>query len=121
MHILLLLVVVWFVWSVIAALIRQNRRSNMVLTIQHNKRELDVLIESLTVSLGEAADRYDRIDILTARMPRYFSLVTGQPVQHFEQWVEKNPQKIEMIEKTMHDDRNYLRDAMAEMDKFFAR
>ena len=32
MHILLILFVVWFIWSFIAALIRQNRESNMMLT-----------------------------------------------------------------------------------------
>src|SRR5258708_36239666 len=73
MHILLILLVVWFIWSVIGTLVKQNRRSNMMLTILHNKKELDNLIESLTVSLGEAADRYDRIDILTAEIQHYFS------------------------------------------------
>src|SRR5438309_9913399 len=119
MHILLILLVVWFIWSLIAALIRQNRKSNMVLTILHNKKELDSFVEALTVSLGEASDRYDQIDILTARLPRYISLVTGKPVQDCDKWVEKNPKKIEMIERTMYNDPNYLRNAMAEIDKLF--
>jgi hypothetical protein len=87
MHILLILLVVWFVSSVLAKLIKQNRQSNIMLTILHNKKELDGFVEHLTVSLGEAADRYDRIHILTARLPRYLSLVTGKPLQQCEKWV----------------------------------
>jgi hypothetical protein len=92
-----------------------------MLTILHNKKELDSFVEMLTVSLGEASDRYDRIDILTARLPRYLSLATGKPVHRCEKWVEKNPKKIEMLEKIMDNDPHYLKDAMSEIDKFFPR
>jgi hypothetical protein len=119
MHIIIILLIVWFIWSLIAALIRRNRKSMMMLTILHNKKEIDTFVEDLTVSLGQAADRYDRIDILTHRLPRYFSLVTGKPVQHFEKWVERNPKKIEVIERTMYNDPDYLRNLMNEIDKVF--
>lgn len=100
-------------------MIKQNRQANIVLTILHNKKELNNFIEALTVSLAQAADRYDRIDILTAELPRYFSLVTGKPLQQFERWVEQRPKKVEEIERTMYNDPAYLRNAMAEIDKFF--
>ena len=119
MHIILILLVVWFVWSFIAALIRENRRSNMLLTILHNKKQLDSFAESLTVSLGEAVDRYDRIDILRFELPDYFSLVTGKPVQYFAKWVEKNPKEIDRIERIMYDNPYYLRDVMENIDKLF--
>jgi hypothetical protein len=121
MHIILILLVIWFIWSIIGKLIRQNRQSNTMLTILHNKNELNSFVDTLTVSLGEAADRYDRIDILTARLPRYLSLVTGKPLQQCEKWVEKNPKNVEMLERTMYSDPNYLRKAMAEIDKLFSR
>jgi hypothetical protein len=119
--ILVVVVIVWFLWSFIAALIRQSRKANTMLTILHNKKELDSFVESLTVSLGEAADRYDRIDILAARLPRYLSLATGKPVQQWEKWVKRNPKKIERFERTLDNDPHYLRDVMSEIDKLFAR
>jgi hypothetical protein len=119
--ILVVVVIVWFLWSFIAALIRQSRKANTMLTILHNKKELDSFVESLTVSLGEAADRYDRIDILTARLPRYLSLVTGQPVQRWEKWVKRNPKKIERFERTLDNDPDYLGNVMSDIDKFFPR
>jgi hypothetical protein len=91
----------------------------MMLTILHNKKNLNSFVESLTVRLLEAADRYDRIDILTSELPDYLSLITGKPAQSFTRWVEKNPKKIEKIETIMHDDPNYLRDVMENLDKFF--
>jgi hypothetical protein len=119
MHIILILIVVWFMWSFIAALIRDNRRSNMMLTILHNRKSLDSVVEALTVRLLEAADRYDRIRILRSELPDYFSLVTGKPTQYFAKWVEKNPKKIEKIERLMHDDPYYLRDVLESTDKLF--
>jgi hypothetical protein len=121
MYIIITLIAVWFIWSFIAALIRQSRKANTMLTILHNKKELDSFVESLTVSLGEAADRYDRIDILAAGLPRYLSLVTGKPVQRWEKWVKRNPKKIERFERIMDNDPHYLRDAMSDIDKFFPR
>jgi hypothetical protein len=91
----------------------------MMLTILHNKKSLNGFVEALTVRLGEAADRYDRIDILTSELPDYLSLITGKPAQSFTKWVERHPKKIEIIERIMHDDPNYLRDAMENLDKAF--
>jgi hypothetical protein len=119
MHIILILLVVWFVWSFIAALIRENRRSNMLLTILHNKKQLDSFAESLTVSLGEAVDRYDRIDILNSRIPEYCSLCTGKPVQYYEKLVERNPKKIEKIERAFYNDPRGLINTLSEIDKLF--
>src|SRR6516165_837794 len=103
MHIILILLVIYFIWSVFAALIRNNRKANMMLTVLHNKKSLNAFVEALTVNLGQAADRYDRIDILRSELPDYFSLVIGKPVQYFAKWVEKNPKEIDRIERIMYD------------------
>jgi hypothetical protein len=92
----------------------------MMLTSLRNKKQIDTVVEDLTVSLGQAIDRYDRIALLAARLPRYFSLLTDKPVEYFEKWVERNPKKIEIIERTMHNDPYYLRNAWVEMDKLFS-
>jgi hypothetical protein len=117
MHIILILLFIWFVWGMFRALIRQNIQSNMVLTIVLNKEKLKSFVEALTVSFGEAPDQYDRIRVLTAQLPRFFSLVSGLPVNYWEKWVENNPKRIEAIERAMYNDRDYLRNSMSEIDR----
>jgi hypothetical protein len=119
MHILIALFILWFLWRFIAALIKQARNANMALNIIQNKANLDRLTEELTVSFWQAADRYDRIDILTAEVPFYLSLITGKPVQYWEKRGTKNAKAIEKMEKMLYNDPDNLRNFLAEIDKVF--
>ena len=71
------------------------------------------------MSFWQAADRYDRIDILTAEVPFYLSLITGKPVQYWEKRVTKNAKAIEKMEKMLYNDPDNLRNFLAEIDKVF--
>ena len=118
-NLFILILVIWFVWGIIEALIRRVRSSNVLLNFVINREKAVAYANGLNEDLWQRVFQSERIELLEAELPHLWVLTTGYPLATTKRWVARKSvrRNIEELERAMYDDPRYLSRSLGELNQ----